>query len=575
MTCFRRAQRLKGVNDALKATEEIRYRAEASRLEAQRVAKIGVWEYDPQDGQSWWSTGMYELFGLTPNGTPPAWDDYLLYFHEEDRPLMEQMLSSVLKTGKSGTIDTRILTRDGETQWIHCQAGMVFPPHADSPKLIGHAHDISGRKLAEERLRENARHNEALLRVRRQLEVARDYDEVIDALHQEIQQTLGYKACWLYLYSKDRKTLHMVATRGRDERSELSHLQSINAEEDAFAKALIDVQDLWVIPDARTHELTDKDTVKRTGNRVIVNMPIRILGQSLGVIGAGTFWEESPILPTSSQKIFWEQLANHTASALDRIKYYQELHDTQYKLQLAKASLEHTVLQRNEELAELTESMQHFLYLASHDLQEPLRMVISYLQLLDRHAKEKFTDTELEFMNYAINGAFRMKHLLDGILSYSRLTTHAKVHELVDMNEVLETVLGTVRAELEEKHGSVELAELPTIQAEPRQMLLLFQQLIDNALKFHGECPPSIQIGVEAIKDGYQFFLKDHGIGFEQKDADRIFNMFQRLLPRTQFSGQGVGLALCARIVQLHHGKIWAESTSGKGSTFYFTVKSE
>lgn len=569
------AQRLKGENDALKATEQIRYRAEASRKEAQRVAHIGAWEYDPHSGHVWWSDGMYALFGLDVHCPAPHWDDFLQYIDESDRPTLEQALVKVLKTEESIDIDIQINSNDEQKKWIHFRAAMIFAENGQAPKLIGNVHDISARKQAEEQLRESAHHNESLLRLRQQLEVARDYEDVISALHEEIQTVLGYKACWLYLYSKDRKELRMVATKGRDKRSELEHLQHIDPTRDSFAKALSEVQNLWVIPDARTHPLTDKEAVKLTGNRVVVNMPIRILGRSLGVVGAGTFWEEPAILPTPAQRIFWEQLAYHTASALDRIQYYRELHETQDELRLAKARLEKTVDQRTTQLADLDEAMKHFAYMVSHDLQEPLRMVISYVQLLEKRSKNKLEGTEQEFLNYVLDGAFRMKDLLDGILAYSRLTTRAQLHETVDLNEVVETITNNLQIELRQSEGNIESISLPTVMGEPNQLISLFYQLIDNSIKFSGGKPPKIQIGMTETDEGQTFFVKDQGIGFEEKDAKRIFNMFQRLHPRTKFSGNGVGLALCARIVQLHQGKIWAESTPGEGSTFYFTLKSE
>lgn len=740
---LREAQRLKGENDALKATEEIRYRAEASRLEAQQIAKIGVWEYDPQNGRTWWSEGMYALFELDKDESPPSWDDYIQIIHEEDRLPFQKALSDVLKTGEACQIDARIRTHSHTIKWIHCHAGISYSAPGSTARLIGNVHDISSRKQAEieqsgrnavleslanqdtlphifelimdmieqvfphmmvaflefresveklfpaisrnlhedllstltngwpagpedeglcveaiysgkqtvvpdlqasnlpaslkerfrlwaihscciipikkasnkvlgtficyfpkkrtptaaemrlmqtaaylteiaiegkqaeEQLKENALHRDSLLRLRRQLEVAKNYEQVIDAIHPEVQHVLGYNTCWLYLFSQDRKSLCLIATRGRDARSELGHLQTIDTEQDAYAKALTEVHDIWVIPDVRTHPLTNKETVLRTGNRVVVNMPIRILDKSLGVIGAGTFWEEDPIIPTESQENFWRQMAYHTGSALDRIQFVDELYQTQQKLQKAKESLEQTVIKRTEELAELELSMKHFVYLASHDLQEPLRMVVSYIQLLNRRAKDKMDDSELEFMDFAIDGAMRMKELLDGILAYSRLTTQAQEQQLVDLNEVMDSVQQSMKATLAQRDGNIEVSSLPTIKAEPRQMLQLFRHLIDNAIKFHGDRPPQIEVGATQTEDGFQFFVRDRGIGFEEKDKLRIFNMFQRLHARSQVSGNGVGLALSARIVHLHQGKIWAESIPHEGSTFYFTLKSE
>ncbi len=224
-------------------------------------------------------------------------------------------------------------------------------------------------------------------------------------------------------------------------------------------------------------------------------------------------------------------------------------------------------------LAELERSnaeLQQFAYVASHDLQEPLRMVSSYVQLLDRRYKDKLDKDAAEFMGYAVEGARHMRRLINGLLQYSRVGTHGKAFEIVPCEKVLDTALANLRMLLAESGAQVTRDPLPTVNADFTQLLQLFQNLIDNACKFRDDDPPQIHISARQAYNQWLFSVRDNGIGIDPEYAERIFIIFQRLHNREEFPGTGVGLAICKKIVERHGGKIWVESEPGAGTYFLF-----
>lgn len=225
----------------------------------------------------------------------------------------------------------------------------------------------------------------------------------------------------------------------------------------------------------------------------------------------------------------------------------------------------------NEELLRSNKELESFAYVASHDLQEPLRMVTSFTQLLSQQYEDKLDERAHEYINFAVEGSQRMYELLNGLLAYSRIQTKGKPFSLVDLNTVLENVTKNLSLQIKESNASIEIDKLPEVFADENQMIQLFQNLISNSIKFSLESP-RIYITSVFENGNFVFSVKDEGIGIESQYFDRIFKIFQRLNPRDQFKGTGIGLAICRRIIDRHEGNIWVESVPEKGSTFFFTI---
>ena len=232
-------------------------------------------------------------------------------------------------------------------------------------------------------------------------------------------------------------------------------------------------------------------------------------------------------------------------------------------------------LTAEEDIKRSNTELQQFAFVASHDLQEPLRMVVSYLTLLEKKYQNELDPEAQEFIHYAVDGGERMRHLIDDLLEYSRVDTKGKEFDLVDMNEAVKSTLDDLAVLIEENRAEIIVDILPTVVADRSQVVRVFQNLIGNALKFRGTEPPRIHVSAKQGAREWTFEVKDNGIGFDMQYADKIFMMFQRLHTRAEYQGTGIGLAIVKKIVERHGGQIWAESEEGKGTSFFFTIPRE
>ena len=244
------------------------------------------------------------------------------------------------------------------------------------------------------------------------------------------------------------------------------------------------------------------------------------------------------------------------------------------------------------DLERSNKELEQFAYVASHDLQEPLRMVASYVQLLAKRYQDKLDADANEFIGYAVDGANRMQEMINDLLSYSRIETRGKPFETVDCTAILNQALTNLKIAIEESSAVITHNPLPTMTGDESQLIQLFQNLIGNAVKFRGKETPHIHISCKSIEEwevqnrglkseirnlkskiekGWVFSVRDNGIGIDPQHKERVFNVFQRLHGR-DYSGTGIGLSICKRIIERYGGNIWVESEPEKGSTFYFAI---
>jgi PAS domain S-box-containing protein len=225
-----------------------------------------------------------------------------------------------------------------------------------------------------------------------------------------------------------------------------------------------------------------------------------------------------------------------------------------------------------EELSRSNAELEQFAYVASHDLQEPLRIVSSYVQLLERRYKDRLDPDADDFIGYAVDGVHRMENLINDLLDFSRVGTQAKPFKPIDTGAALDQALANLRVAIDESGAVITRDDLPTVMADDTQLVQLFQNLIGNAINFRGDDPPRIHVSSQCKGSECLFSVSDNGIGIDPGQSERIFQIFQRLHTRTERSGTGIGLAVCKKIVERHGGSIRVESEPGKGSTFYFTL---
>jgi len=225
-----------------------------------------------------------------------------------------------------------------------------------------------------------------------------------------------------------------------------------------------------------------------------------------------------------------------------------------------------------DDLKRSNRELEQFAYVSSHDLQEPLRMISSFTQLLERRYKNKLDNDADEYIDFIVEGAQRMKYLIDDLLTFSRLNTQSKEFENVDLETILDIVLSNLTVFIKENNALITHDPLPTVTADESQMMQVFQNLIANAIKFHGSKPPEIHIFAQKKNREWKFAVTDNGIGIDPEYKKQIFEVFKRLHTREEYPGSGIGLSVTQKIINMHGGNIWVESELGKGSTFYFTI---
>jgi signal transduction histidine kinase len=316
-----------------------------------------------------------------------------------------------------------------------------------------------------------------------------------------------------------------------------------------------------ISPDIRLDPRISKKNQLEFGYQSCAFLPFLVNGQTRGIIHLaskrlGYFSEEKNEYLMTIARLMGIVVENHELMQ-SSVKYAEELSRS------------------NRELEQSNRELEQFAYVASHDLQEPLRMVSGYTQLLSQRYKDKLGADAAEFIGFAVDGAKRMHGLINDLLAYSRFGNKNTEFARTDCEVVLQRALKNLQTAATETHALITHSPLPILTADAQQLAQLFQNLIGNGLKYHGAQPPAVHIGCEQKGSTWLFSVKDNGIGIDPQYRERIFVIFQRLHTREQYPGTGIGLAICKKIVERHGGRIWVDSELGKGSTFYFTIPAQ
>lgn len=284
-------------------------------------------------------------------------------------------------------------------------------------------------------------------------------------------------------------------------------------------------------------------------------------------------WMNYTLIPWLREPGVVGGMVMYTVDITDQIVYEEKLQDLNKELERQVEERTGDLQLQQLRLTRQTEELQQFAYAASHDLQEPLRIITSYMEILQEEFSHEISSDSAVYINKSVQAATRMRKLISDLLAYSSVSRKEIIYADTDLNEVVAEVLENLEVGAEQSHAHINYGHLPTIAADPGQMQQLFQNLIGNAFKYHkpGEAP-EVEIEAELVGDQYRFTVKDQGIGIDPEYGERIFKIFHRLHTRNEFPGTGIGLSICKRILEHHNGHIWVESELGKGSTFIFTI---
>jgi len=423
--------------------------------------------------------------------------------------------------------------------------------------LIGTIVDITERKQAEQR--EAIEHA-----VQRYLGSEESLGEAIRGIMRVMCERLDWACAARWSLDEANNRLHCVETWSEDDDRIRAFLESSRRETfvpgttGMIRRVLTTGESVWVADVLEKKDLMRGPMAAQAGLRGAFALPVRMGDKVLGAI---EFFSHEPRHPDK-----WLLLT--TVSIGNLIGQLMARRQAEAAMREAFLALE----QKTRELTRSNEELQQFAYVASHDLQEPLRMISSYTQLLGRRYGDRLDGDAQEFMAFIVDGAARMKQLIEDLLAYSRVGTRGKEFQEVDSGASLARALANLRTAQESSGAVITHDAMPRVIADGAQLAQVFQNLIGNAIKFRGEATPKIHVGAQVTDSVWVFTVKDNGIGLDTQYADRIFMMFQRLHNKAEYPGTGIGLAIVKKIVERHGGRIWVESEPGKGATFGFTI---
>ncbi len=483
--------------------------------EAQRIAQVGNWELNLVDGRLYWSDEIFQLFEIDKAQFGASYEAFLNAIHPDDREKVNLAYTRSLETREPYEIAHRLRMADGRIKWVNERCETFFDEQGKALRSVGTVQDISARKLVEDALRESEAYNKLLFSDSRVAMV------VMDA------ETLRYTDCnqaavEIYGLPDRAAVIGLTAQDVSDAR------QSDGAESASAARG-------WI------------DQALRQGSAMFEWRHRR---------PNGAIWDGRVHLMRLQQG--------------DRTHLLFTLEDiTEQKRLAEELRLKAEALQRS------NSDLERFAYSVSHDMRQPLRAVSGHLQLLARSMKDKLDDDERENMNFALEGARRMDSMIVSLLDYSRVGRKTEAKAWMPARDALEEALGFLGPMARESRAEISVAgEWPQVYASRDELTRLFQNLIGNALHYH-EKDQSPRVEVESAVDGetWRVSVRDHGIGIDPSQIERLFQFFSRLQSRAKFDGTGMGLALCRRIVEHHGGRIRAESEGeGRGSTFTFEL---
>lgn len=496
----------------IKPTEVLKQSEEIFRLMVESVQDYAIFLLDPTGHILTWNLGAKRFKGYEPHEI--IGQHFSRFYPPEDisqcKPQKE--LEEAIQKGRVEDIGWR-LRKDGKSFWAHVTITALYGPDGVLRGFSKVTRDMTEQKKAEENLRQSEE------RLRLMVESVQDYS----------------------IYMLDENG--MVAS------------WNVGAERAKGYKAAEIIGKHF----SRFYTPLDIQNNKPQRNLEIALREGHCLDEGWRLRKDGTeFWASVVITPVKNKDGSLRGFAKVTRDMTDKKR--------------AEDELERKVIERTKALEQSNKELQQFAYVASHDLQEPLRMVAMYIDLLNSRIESKLTPDESDYLKFATDGAERAQRLIRDLLEYSQVSSKGETFKTVDLNITLKQVLENLKITLDENHAEIEYSPMPILSVDESQIFQLMQNLISNAIKYRGQKPVKIKISAQESQSSWIFSIEDNGIGIEPEFHKKIFELFQRLHGKDKYPGTGLGLAICKKIIDHHQGLIWVESELDKGATFKFSL---
>jgi PAS domain S-box-containing protein len=481
------------------------------------------------------------------------------FTHPDDRERGVQLRKRVWE----GEVDKfseekRYLRKDGSVVWTNRTVSLARDDAGQPMYFIRVIEDITERKLSEQR-------QAAEYAITRLLADGPTIEETMPRVTRSLCEHLGYAYGARWVHDPRERVLRSVESWCVDDpavdefrRLSTNRLERPSGPGGLNRKVWATGEPVWLPDVALETTLQQRDAALKAGLRSAFGFPIRVAGEFYAVM-----------------EFFSAEVRPRDEAVLGIMQTVGSQIGQFIARKLAEASLREAnelLARKAQELARSNAELEQFAYVASHDLQEPLRMISSYTQLLLRRYGSRLDAEAKEFMDFVVDGATRMKQLIEDILVYSRVGTRGREFQPVSCEDALKKALVNLRAAIEASGAAVTHDPLPTVEADEAQLVQLLQNLIGNALKFKGVQAPRVHVGVAEQAGAWEFAVSDNGIGIDPQYFERIFLVFQRLHGKDEYAGTGIGLAICKKVVDRHGGRMRVESRPGDGSTFFFTL---
>jgi PAS domain S-box-containing protein len=485
-----------------------------------------------ETGDQLWTDEVFRIHELDKATCKPKPEEGIRFYAPSSRPIIERAFQRAIDYGEPYDLELELITAKGNKRWVHT-IGKAHREDGKTIRVAGTFQDITERKQVEDELQKHRLHLKELVE-QRTAELVKA-NETIKASEMRFRVIFERSTIGKALTTPDGRLLEINRAFAAMLGYTIEEMEQLNFAEVTYADDLPKSRESvrTLLANECTSYRMEQRYVRKDGGIIWTDVGTTLLRDA----GGTPLYFITSIVDITERKRAEEKLGG------------------------AMTDLERS----NREL-------EQFAYVASHDLQEPLRKVASFTQLLAERYADKLDEDARQFIGYAVDGAHRMQGLINDLLAYSRVGTRGSEFAPVDGEVAFETAVGNLQMAILETGAEVTHGRLPTILGDGTQLVQLFQNLIGNAIKFHGKAPPRVHVAAARQEKEWVFQVSDNGIGIAPEYFNRLFVIFQRLHSRAEYPGTGIGLAISKRVVERHGGRIWVESEPGNGSTFFFTI---